>query len=149
MTQTNEPKLPDVFAGIDRDRFLEEVAALVDDEVKSQSGVAGFAIRGAYRIALGLRPAFVEEALRQLFPAFAARLDPILAAKQEHQSHEELFDAEQAQVAAALLSVTDGRAQAIRIRALRAAYQKVRGHADKSVRRAAPGLGRILDRHIR
>lgn len=149
MTQTNEPTLPDVFARLDREPFLRDVAQLVEEEVLAQSGVAGFAIRGAFRLAVGFRPNFLPEALRQLYPSFAERLGETLAMKAGDQSYEELFAAQDARVAAALLSVADERAGRIQVRALRAAYRKIRSHAEPSVRRAAPRIGGLLDRHAR
>src|SRR5690606_41505477 len=49
MTQTNEPTLPEVFNRIDREAFLGDVARIVEEQVEAQRGVAGFAIKGAYR----------------------------------------------------------------------------------------------------
>lgn len=149
MTQTNEATLPEVFAKLDRDAFLRDVAALVEEEVEAQGGITGFAIKGSYRIAQGFRPNFLSSALRQLFPAFASRLAEVVAAKAEGQSYEALFRAEEERVTAALLAVADERAREAQTKTVRGAYQKIRGHAEKKVRRAVPRLGGILDRHAR
>lgn len=147
--QIDEASLPDVFARLDRDAFLADAARLVEEEVLAQTGVAGFAIRGAYRLVAGLRPGFLADALRQLYPAFAVRLGETVARKTAAQSYEDLFAAERAQVATALLAVADARAARIQLRAVRAAYEKIRRHSEESVRRAAPRLGALLDRHVR
>ncbi len=148
MTRTNET-LPDVFAKLDRERFLRDVAELVEEEVGTQSGITGFAIRGSYRIAQGIRPDFLSAALRQLFPAFASRLGEVVSKKTDEQSYEELFRQEEERVTAVLLAVADERAEKIQLRAVRAAYQKIRSQAEKNVRNAVPRLGGILDRHAR
>lgn len=147
MSQTKEPKLPDVFANLDRERFLRDVAELVQDEVDSQTGITAFAVRGSYRIAQGLRPNFLPSALRQLYPDFASRLGEVVSKKSEHQSYRDLFIAEEERVAASLLAVADERAQAIQRKVLRSAYMKIRSHAERYVRKAVPRLGEILDRH--
>src|SRR5690606_39192952 len=59
--QSDEASLPDVFARLDRDAFLADAARLVEEEVLAQTGVAGFAIRGAYRLVAGLRPGFLAD----------------------------------------------------------------------------------------
>lgn len=149
MTQTNEPTLPEVFNRIDREAFLGDVARIVEEQVEAQRGVAGFAIKGAYRIAQGLRADFPASALRQLFPAFAWSLGDVVARKGPDQSYEELFTAEADRVTEALLSVADGRVRQLQSKPVRAAYEKIRNHAGRNVRQAAPRIGRALDRHAR
>jgi len=146
-TQTSEAKLPDVFTRIDLDAFLRDAARLVEERVEARRGVAGLAVKTAFRIAQGLRPDFPLDALRQLFPDFASSLADVLASKRPDQSHEELFTAEAERVARALLAVADRRVLQVKPKAVRAAYEKIRNQAERNVREAAPDIGRLLDRH--
>lgn len=148
-TPTGEPKLPDVFTRIDLDAFLRDAARLVEERVEAQRGVAGLAVKTAFRIAQGLRADFPVGALRQLFPEFAASLASVLATKRPEQSYEELFSTEADRVSRALLSVTDRRVQQLKSKAARGAYEKIRNQAERNVRHAAPDVGRLLDRHAR
>ena len=52
-------------------------------------------------------------------------------------------------VANALLTITDARAAKADKGAVRSAYEKLRGMAQRNVEDAVPGIGRLIDRHVK
>jgi hypothetical protein len=129
--------------------IIDDVCGLVDDEVAKQRGISGVAVKAGYKLVQGVKPGFVRSVVRVLLPDFATVLEPICekAAAQGH-SVGSYFSAHTPEVADALLSVTDGRAQNSEHRAVRGAYSKLRGSACKNVESAVPGLGRIIEKYV-
>jgi hypothetical protein len=132
-----------------RASIIDDVCGLVDDEVAKQRGISGVAVKASYKLVQGVKPGFVRSVVRVLLPDFATVLEPICekAATPGH-SVGSYFSAHTPEVADALLSVTDGRAQNSEHRAVRGAYSKLRGSARKNVESAVPGLGRIIEKYV-
>jgi hypothetical protein len=131
-----------------RASIIEDICRLVDDEVGKQRGLSGVAVKAGYKLVQGVKPGFVRNVVQALLPEFAAALEPIreqaVAQGQTVSGH---FSAHTAEVAEALLAVTDGRAQSSEHSSVRGAYGKLRGSARKNVQSAVPGLGKIIEKH--
>ena len=133
-----------------RASIIDDVCGLVDDEVAKQRGISGVAVKASYKLVQGVKPGFVRKVVQFLLPDFAAALEPILEqAATQGQPVGSHFSAHTLEVAEALLSVTDGRAQSSEHRSVKGAYSKLRGSARKNVESAVPGLGRIIEKHVR
>lgn len=129
--------------------IVEDVCGLVDDEVAKQRGISGVAVKASYKLVQGVKPGFVRSVVRVLLPDFATVLEPICEqAATQGQSVGSYFSAHTPEVADALLSVTDGRAQSSQHRSVKSAYSKLRGSARKNVESAVPGLGRIIEKYV-
>ncbi len=128
--------------------ITEDVCRLVDDEVGKQRGLSGVAVKAGYKLVQGVKPGFVRNVVQALLPEFAAALEPIREqAVAQGQTVSGYFSAHTAEVAEALLAVTDGRAQSSEHGSVRGAYGKLRGSARKNVQSAVPGLGKIIERY--
>ncbi|MDH4281197.1 MAG: hypothetical protein OEV36_00960 [Myxococcales bacterium] len=131
-----------------RASIIEDVCRLVDDEVGKQRGISGVAVKAGYKLVQGVKPGFVRNVVQALLPEFAAALEPIRReAVDRGQSVSGYFSAHVGQVAEALLTVTDGRAQRSEHGSIKNAYRKLRGSARKNVESAIPGLGRIVEKY--
>ena len=131
-----------------RASIIEDVCRLVDDEVAKQRGISGVAVKAGYRLVQGVKPGFVRNVVQTLLPEFAAALEPIRAkAVAQGQSVSSYFDTHQSEVAEALLTVTDTRAQKSEHASVKGAYGKLRGSARKNVESAVPHLGLIIEKY--
>jgi len=131
-----------------RASIIEDVCRLVDDEVGKQRGLSGVAVKAGYKLVQGVKPGFVRNVVQALLPEFAVALEPIREqAVAQGQTVSGYFSAHTAEVAEALLAVTDGRAQSSEHGSVRGAYGKLRGSARKNVQSAVPGLGKIIEKH--
>jgi hypothetical protein len=131
-----------------RASIIEDVCRLVDDEVGKQRGISGVAVKAGYKLVQGVKPGFVRKVVGALLPDFAAALEPIREqAVAQGQPVGSYFSAHTPEAAAALLAVTDGRAQGSEHGSVRAAYGKLRGSARKNVESAIPGLGKIIEKY--
>lgn len=123
-------------------------ATLVEAEVASKRGLSGVAIRTGFATVQRFDPTFVPRALASLMPEFAPAIDPLFATARESGDVERWFVAHAGQVADALLSVTDARAERADHRLLLQVYRKLRGRAREQVMQAAPGLARLVLEHV-
>ena len=131
-----------------RASIIEDICRLVDDEVGKQRGISGVAVKAGYRLVQGVKPGFVRNVVKTLLPEFAAALEPIRAkAVAQGQSVSAYFDTHQTEVAEALLTVTDTRAQKSEHGSIKGAYGKLRGSARKNVESAVPHLGLIIEKY--
>ena len=131
-----------------RASIIEDVCGLVDDEVAKQRGISGVAVKAGYKLVQGVKPGFVRKVVQALLPDFASALEPIIEhAVMQGQPVGGYFSAHTPEIAEALLSVTDGRAQNSEHRSVKGAYSKLRGSARKNVESAVPGLGKIIEKY--
>ena len=131
-----------------RASIIEDVCHLVDNEVGKQRGLSGVAVKAGYKLVQGVKPGFVRNVVQALLPEFAAALEPIREqAVAQGQTVSGYFSAHTAEVAEALLAVTDGRAQRSEHGSVKGAYGKLRGSARKNVESAVPGLGKIIEKY--
>lgn len=132
-----------------RASIVEDVCRLVDDEVAKQRGISGVAVKTGYRLVQGVKPGFVRNVVQALLPDFAAALEPIRQkAVTQGQAVSGYFRAHQTEVAEALLSVTDSRADKSEHPSVKGAYHKLRGSARKNVEAAVPHLGLIIEKYV-
>lgn len=132
-----------------RASIIEDVCRLVDEEVAKQKGISGVAVKAGYRLVQGVKPGFVRNVVKALLPDFAAALEPISAqAVSSGQTVSQYFARNTGEVAEALLTVTDSRAQSSEHGSVKGAYGKLRGSARKNVESAVPGLGKIIEKYV-
>ena len=126
--------------------LVDAVCRLIDDEVGAKKGLGGMAIKAGFKLVQGVKPGFVKEVVQRLLPEFAEVLEPLRQEAQEEGRGVAPFFASNANsVADKLLAVTDARATKVDNAAIKGAYNKLRGSAQKNVASAVPGLGKIVD----
>lgn len=127
-----------------RPQTVDTFVAVVDDEVKSKSGLGGAAIKTAYGAAKKIDDKLVRKAITKMLPDFVARLEPYWAAR-GGQPFGAYLVANGDAVAESLLEVTDRRAANPDNAAAAKVYGMLRGKAKSNVTAALPRLGAAVE----
>jgi hypothetical protein len=130
-----------------KSQVVADCCKLVDEEVASKSGISGLAVKAGYAAVKGIKPGVITGVVYKLLPEFARKLDPLWAEAVKTGNPSAYFNATRAQVADALLSVTDERAKSSSSGVIRGTYEKLRGSAKKNVEDAVPRLGKLIEKH--
>ena len=127
---------------------IEDCMHLIDEEVHDKGGLTGLAIKAGYRAVQGVKPGFVRQVVVDLLPEFAKALEPIYAdAKAAGHGVKDFFTSHSAQVADALLTITDDKAKRSKSGLVKGTYEKLRGSAKKNVEAAVPRLAAMIEKH--
>jgi len=127
---------------------IEDCMHLIDEEVHDKGGLTGLAIKAGYKTVQGIKPGFVRQVVVDLLPEFAHVLEPIyVAAKASGRGVRDHFQSNSGQVADALLTITDEKAQRSKSGLVKGTYEKLRGSAKKNVEQAVPRLGRLVAKY--
>ena len=135
---------------VDRQIVIDDTATLIDNEVANKSGLSGMAIKGGYKVVKKLKPNMIEQAIDNLLDDFSQALDPLYqdyVADDGATTFEAYLADHDKQAANDLLGITDRRAEKTDHKVLKKTYGRLRGQAEKHVREALPGVGRLIDRH--
>jgi hypothetical protein len=129
-----------------RPKVVSACCDLIDREVDAKSGLSGFAVKAGYKVVKAIKPGFVTQVVEALLPDFAAAMEPmhtktIAGGADAFASY---LEAHREEVADALLSVTDDRAQRSKNSTVRKTYEKLRGGARDNVVGAVPNLVKTL-----
>lgn len=125
-----------------RPKVVAACVVLIDREVDGKGGLSGMAIKAGYKVIKAVKPGFVPQVVDALLPDFAAAMEPMYtreggagpdAFAKYLQSHND-------EVADALLSVTDARAERAKNATIRKTYERLRGGARENVSAAVPNL---------
>ncbi|MEU7142553.1 hypothetical protein ABZ942_24095 [Nocardia sp. NPDC046473] len=132
-----------------RPAFLADAVEVLDAEVSDKGGASGLAVKGGYAAVKKISPSIVPDALASLAPKLVAQLDPFWQefAATGSGTFGDLLVAKSDQVAEALLSVTDARAEASTRPALKKVYSSMRSSAKKNVIEALPRVGDLIQKH--
>ena len=136
------------------DEVVRDCAALVRQEVAGRSGVSGIVIKGGLKVIEKTRPQLLESVFYSLLPRFVAELErrliPLATPGDEVTplSITQLFTDNASEVAAALLSVTDARAQRSKLSALVKVYKKLRPLAEDQIAQTIPALAALVERYV-
>ncbi len=135
-----------------RPRIVDDCVKLIDAEVDSKGGLSGLAIKGGYKVVQSMKPGFVRESMDHLLDDFVRRLEPFyaqhLAKNGDPKSFGTFLSSKPAEVADALLGITDDKAKRAKNPGLKSAYEKLRPQAKKHVEEAVPRVGRTLANHL-
>jgi len=132
-----------------RASVISECETLVDEEVKSKSGMSGAAIKLGYKTVKAIKPGFIRSAIDGLLDDWLVELEPFHAGwRKAGGSFAEYVTARSDEVAEAMLAVTDRRAEVSDVKTARKMYQKMRPSAKSNVVAAVPGLGALIGRHL-
>jgi hypothetical protein len=131
-----------------RARIIADALEVVDAEVGDKGGLGGIAIKATFGLVKGVGAGFLHKVLDKLFDEFIACFEvPYRRAVEAGKSPGAFVVQDKAQIASALLSITDGKVQRAGNAVVQKAYDKLRPSAQKHVEDAAPRLAGLLDRH--
>jgi hypothetical protein len=131
--------------GEKRKEVVAKAIEMVDAEVSDKGGLSGMAIKTAYAMVKGLAPGMMQKLMNGLLDDFMGALDPFHEeAKQKGTDVKAHLVSRQADVANALLSITDKRAARATQGTLKKGYEKLRPTAQKHVEQAVPRLGELV-----
>ncbi|MGE0549799.1 MAG: hypothetical protein AB7O24_27320 [Kofleriaceae bacterium] len=129
-----------------RPRVVTDCVELIDNQVKQK----GFVLKSAYATIKAIKKRFIPETVDALLDEWLTKLQPHYekwsAAKAT--SFSDYVIARSDDVAEALLSVTDERANRTSHGSVKKMYMKMRDGAKKNVVEAIPDLSRMLERHL-
>lgn len=131
---------------------VRDCVQLIDDEVRDKSGLSGLAVKGAFAVVKALKPNMVQHQVTDLLPDFVAKLEPFWAEHQEKGGGRSIADyvvSRKSEVADALLSITDRRAERTTNSTIRKTYQKLRPTAKRNCEDAMPRLGKLVERYAK
>jgi hypothetical protein len=130
-------------------KVIDDSMALIEQEVTDKSGIAGTAVKLAYRTVNAFAAGHVRHMVETLLPDLAEKLQPYWAdfTVSGGSQFGDYLAKRGDEVAEALLSVTDARAEASDRPTIVKAYRSVRGSAVKQVRAALPQVGDLVMRY--
>ena len=133
-----------------RGAVLDDCVQLIDAEVAGKRGLTGIAVRTALKSVKGLRPGMVRQSMDALLDDFSLKVEPFWQECQASgKPSRSFFTTRRADVANALLSITDDRAAKSPHRVLVKAYKTLRGKAMSHIGDAMPRFADLLDKHAR
>jgi len=131
-----------------RRAIVEDAARMLDSEVGDKRGFSGKAVKLAFRAVKGVSPGMIPMSIDALLDDFCVAMQPIWEECQaSDQAARGYFQSRSSDVANALLSITDQRAERSTQRVLKGAYSKLRGQAVKHITESMPRLADLIERH--
>jgi hypothetical protein len=130
-------------------RVIDDALALVDQQISDKSGISGAAVKLAYKSVVSFSPGHIRYMIEQLMPAMLEKLQPYWADFQVSGGgvFGDYLSKRAEEVAEALLSITDARAEGSGRPVIVKAYKSVRGGASKNVQAALPDLGGLVQKY--
>ncbi len=122
---------------------------LIEQEVSDKSGIAGTAVKLAYKTAVAVAPGYIRSTIENLLPGFTEKLQPFWADFVASGSAEfgDYLTKRPDEVSEALLSITDAAAEKSQRSAIVKAYRTVRGSAGRQIEAALPRLGDLVQKY--
>lgn len=127
--------------------IVADAVKLVDDEVASKSGISGFTVKKGYGAVKSIKPGFIQEAVERLLPDMAVKLEPFWVEGKKSGNARAHLEKNRAQVADAMLSVTDDKVERAKSGIVRSTYKMLRGSAKKNVEEAMPRVCGLLEKY--
>ena len=131
-----------------RPLVIADASAVIDSEVASKSGLRGMGLKAGYKAFKAIRPGIVPLALERLLPHFAPSIDPLWEEAVASGNPKKWFADHDAQVADALLAVTDGMAKRAQNAVMIRIYNGLRGQARDHVLAGVPRIPELIARHV-
>ena len=130
------------------EKIEQDCVALIEAQVAAKKGVAGLALRGVFKALKAIRPGILKDAVKRLLPQFVPPLEPHVERGCQRGGLQAHFESHRAEIADALLAVTDERAQRSSQRAIVRCYRGARSAARKHTMQALPAVAKLIERHI-
>jgi hypothetical protein len=131
-----------------RRAIVEDAVRMLDSEVNDKRGFSGKAVKLAFRAVKGVSPGMTPMSIDALLDDFCVAMQPIWEDCQASgQAARSYFQTRSHDVANALLSITDSRAERSTQRVLKGTYSRLRGQAVKHITESMPRLADLIERH--
>ncbi len=127
-----------------RPAAVDALAAAVEAEVQSRSGLSAVALKAGYKAVTSVKPDLVRKAVNRMLPDFADKLEPFWASRGTTPFGEHLA-ANGAAASDALLQVTDERANKPDHAAVAKVYNGLRPKARGLVEQGLPRIGATIE----
>jgi len=130
-------------------KVIADCYDLIQQEVSDLSGVSGTAVKVAYKTVTTFLPGHVRYMVEVLVPGMVDQLQPYWADFHSAGGSDfgDFLTKRGDEVAQALLSVTDARAEGSGRPTIVKAYRSVRGNAAKHVESALPRVGDLVRKY--
>ena len=141
------PSLPEILLAPDaRPLVIADGLALIEAELADKTGIAGKAVKLAYKTVRSVAPGYVREILESMLPVIADTLQPYWADFWASGSSEfgDYLAKRGEEVAESLLATTDARAAGSANSVVVRAYRPVRGCAPRHIEAALPQVGELV-----
>ena len=127
-------------------QVIDDCNALIEEEVRSKSGISGTALKLAYKTASTFAPGHIRHIIGTLLPGMADNLQPFWADFVAAGGFDfgDYLTKHGDEVAEAMLAVTDARAEASGRPVIVRAYRSVRSGAGKHIQAALPAVGDMV-----
>jgi hypothetical protein len=143
--------LPDqVLTDEKRPKVVADCQVLLERQVASKRGISGFAVKAGFKVVKKLNGGrLIPKAINDLLPEFTEAMEPFHARfrASDSPSFAAFVRGQEAALAAALLSVTDGKAVHAKNAVLKGVYNKLRPAAQRHIEVAVPELTALIDKH--
>ena len=129
-----------------RPHVVDDGLAMINAELADKSGIAGNAVKLAYKTANGFAAGYIRHTVENMLPDIADRLQPYWADFRAAGGSQfgDYLAKRGDEVAESLLSITDAMAERSDRPVVVRAYRTVRGGAAKHVEAALPRLGDLV-----
>lgn len=127
-------------------KVIDDCCTLIEQEVKTLSGISGTAVKLAYKTVITFAPGHVRYMVEKLLPKLVDQLQPYWADFNASggAGFGDYLAERGEQVAEDLLAVTDARAEASDRPTIIKAYGSVRASAGKHIQAALPQAGDLV-----
>jgi hypothetical protein len=127
-------------------KVLADCLDLIEQEVSDKSGIAGTAVKLAYKTAVAFAPGYLRSTVEALLPDFTEKLQPFWADFAASGSAEfgDYLTKRADEVSEALLAITDAAAEKSERPVIVKAYRTVRGGAARQIEAALPRVGDLV-----
>ena len=123
-------------------------ASLVEEEISGKRGLRAAALKAGFKTIKKIKPGIIPEAMSMLLPQFAPVIDPFYQKGLANGDVDTYFKHHRSEIADALLSVTDARAERAKQRVMKKVYFSLRGQAKTHTEAAVPKLSGLIKRHV-
>ena len=134
-----------------RPHLVSDCITELEEEVGSQRGIKGLAVKGGYKTVQAIKPGFIRGVLDVLLDEWTVALEDEFQRWRSEQSQGSFGDyllGRKDLVAERMLGVTDKRAERSVHTTARKIYFKLRPSAKTQVMAALPRVTRVLDRYL-
>ena len=127
-------------------KVVADCFSLVEQQVSGKSGISGTAVKIAYKTVNAFMPGHIRHMVGKLLPDMVDQLEPFWADFNSSGGSEfgDYLAKRGDEVAPALLSVTDAKAESSGRPTIVKAYNSVRGSAVKHIEAALPRVGDLV-----
>ncbi len=135
-----------------RAAFIGDCLLVIENQVASQKGLSGLAIKNAYKMLDKLTPGATLQATELLVDDFVKQIEPymqeFIKSHLDYQLLPEFLESKANLIAESFLQVTDRKAHTFDSSTLLTFYKALRPYAKKHVLKAIPDIAFVLQKYL-